>query len=532
MNNMLPLLKVHFLNIFGLNRAIHTKDKRERRKFIGFTIMMVIVFLMMAAIFLAYNFILAHSLKQAGAMRAFLPLMMSVTSLVILVTSIFKGSGTLFGFKDYDTVMSLPISVRTVVASRILMLYSMNVLFTLVIMVPAGIVYGLMLSPTAAFYPIFFITLLCIPLIPIIISTILSSLVSIVSARFRRTSVVSLILAVLLVVGVMLISFNAEMVIDNLAGISTVILNAVYGIYPLAPMYAKAISDTDMLSFVLFVLISLAFFALFCAVVGFKFKAISTYLSARHTRSDFQMSSLSVSSPFVALYKRELRRYFSSSVYVLNTAIGMVLLLLAGVASLFSNPSEILNMLEIEGLPVDLTWVVPMFISLMVGMSCTTASSISLEGKNLWIAKSLPVRPVTIFMSKIAVNLTITLPGILIGGTLLVVSFQASFLQALFFFITPIVYAFFVSMVGLIANLFMPNFSWQNEVTVIKQSAATLIAMLVGMFLAVLPTVLFFTVTAFGPAELLTILSLLFIIIDMGLGIFLKQNGERMFRAL
>ena len=111
-------------------------------------------------------------------------------------------------------------------------------------------------------------------------------------------------------------------------------------------------------------------------------------------------------------------------------------------------------------------------------------------------------------------------------------SFQASFLQALFFFITPIVYAFFVSMVGLIANLFMPNFSWQNEVTVIKQSAATLIAMLVGMFSAALPTVLFFTVTAFGPAELLTILSLLFIIIDMGLGIFLKQNGERMFRAL
>ncbi|MBW4081450.1 hypothetical protein [Paenibacillus sp. S150] len=95
------------------------------------------------------------------------------------------------------------------------------------------------------------------------------------------------------------------------------------------------------------------------------------------------MKPLEASSPFHALYKKELRRYFSSSVYVLNTGIGMILLLVMSISLLFVSPGKLGELAAIPQLSHGLGTLAPFLVSLFVTLSCTAPSSISLEGNHL-----------------------------------------------------------------------------------------------------------------------------------------------------
>ena len=137
----------------------------------------------------------------------------------------------------------------------------------------------------------------------------------------------------------------------------------------------------------------------------------------------------------------------------------------------------------------------PIFVSFCVIMCCTTMASISLEGKNLWILKSLPVTPKAIYLSKIAVNLTIISPA-LFDAVIIGIILNMGFLQTLLMLLVVIVCAVFISIYGLLVNLLLPNFNWTSETLVIKQSAAAMIAIFTGMavvgvqflFVSVLPS--------------------------------------------
>ena len=59
-------------------------------------------------------------------------------------------------------------------------------------------------------------------------------------------------------------------------------------------------------------------------------------------------------------------------------------------------------------------------LSFGVGLTCTTGSSISIEGKNLWILKSSPLEVKDIFISKIAVNIILLVPAIIFDTIMLV----------------------------------------------------------------------------------------------------------------
>ena len=64
--------------------------------------------------------------------------------------------------------------------------------------------------------------------------------------------------------------------------------------------------------------------------------------------------------------------------------------------------------------------------------------------------------------------------------------------------ITPIVYSFYIAIVGIFVNLKFPNFDWTSETVVIKQSGATLVSMVFQMLSVTIPLGLIFAM----PKEL------------------------------
>ncbi|MDE5697144.1 MAG: hypothetical protein K2I96_07040, partial [Lachnospiraceae bacterium] len=85
--------------------------------------------------------------------------------------------------------------------------------------------------------------------------------------------------------------------------------------------------------------------------------------------------------------------------------------------------------------------ILPLVIAVFITMTSTASASLSLEGKNRWIMCSAPVRAIDIFNSKIAVNLTVICPFVLISAVLLGFKMGISLTQANLLCIVPTVYA-------------------------------------------------------------------------------------------
>lgn len=99
--------------------------------------------ILLGLLFVAYLGLMAVGLALVGLARILPALAVMLGSLAGVVFTFFKANGTLFGFKDYDLVMSLPVSRRMAVASRMATIMGMALVIAVCAMAPLYVVYFL-----------------------------------------------------------------------------------------------------------------------------------------------------------------------------------------------------------------------------------------------------------------------------------------------------------------------------------------------------------------------------------------------------
>jgi len=303
-------------------------------------------------------------------------------------------------------------------------------------------------------------------------------------------------------------------------------VQTVYRIYPIAELYTNALANNDWGSFGQFAFLSVGISVLFVLLLSAFYNKINSALFAVRSKSNYRLGALKTSTPFKALYKKELRRLISSPIYVMNTCIGVILLLVVSVSFLFIDIEQIGNAL---GLPDILSWVKPMapwIVTFFAAISTATSASISLEGKSRWLMCSAPVPAKVIFNSKIAVSLTYLLPSVLISCTLLTISFQTNIVETIALFIIPLLFSVFISVVGLALNLKFPKYDWASEYHAVKQSASVLATVGTG----IASVLVFYVLTALLHAisAWIGLLAIIFII-TMTLVVYRRLTAQTLY---
>jgi ABC-2 type transport system permease protein len=498
------------------------KKKKPKALYLGIGFFIIL----MSAVSFFYSFMIGNGLLMFDSIEILPSMMMSVTCIVLLMTTVFKIKGTIFGFKDYDMVMSLPISTGGIVASRLLILYAMNMLFVTMLIVPMMLAYGILASPSVQFYVLGFIAMLFLPLVPIVIASFIGAIIAYLASKFRYSNLLNIFFTMGLLALFVGLSFTVEDNGEELVDMSRNLTAQIYSFYPLAKLYTMGVGDYDLVSLGLFIGISAFAFILYTVVVKMVFRKMNTVMMTGRAGVKYKHRHLKTASPIKALYSKEMKRYFSSTVYVLNTGFGIVMLTLAALALFFVDAQTVFG----SELPANMIALVgPTLISFCVMMCCTTMASISLEGKNLWILKSLPVEPKTIYLAKIAVNLTILLPAV-IDAVLLGIALKADLLLILLMVLLVVVCGVFISIYGLLINLHMPNFNWSNEAMVVKQSAASMITVFSGMGVVIIQYALMFLIPKIQIAYLCYIL--IMVVIDAGMYAYLMSYGKKRFATL
>lgn len=483
-NGWITLLKVQLMSFFGINEMRYSKDPKKKRSLIVFGVSMVIL----GICAVVYSSGIAYGLASMGMARIIPAYMLMIISVITLVITMFKTNGFLFAFKDYDMVMSLPVKTGDVIISRFMMMYVMNFLFECVVIIPAGIIYAIYVVPVPSYYIMMVISIFIIPLIPMTIATAFGAIITAITCRFKYKNLLSIVLSFGLLGGIMYLSMSSgNLQADDVTNLSSALMQQINGTYPIAKIFTEAICNYNILAFAGFVLTSVVWFYVFIKLVSWKYCEMNTALTSHATKRNYKMQDLKKSSPFTALYKKELKRYFSSTIYVLNTGFGVVLLLIVTILIALFGVERLDIMIGKPGLSNIISNMAPLVISTMIVLSCTTASAISLEGKNLWILESAPIKAKTIFNSKIAVNLTTLVPTAILSAVIFAIRLRLGLIETLMLLITPIAYSFFTAIVGIFVNLKFPNFDWTSETVVIKQSAATLVAMVFQMLSIMIP---------------------------------------------
>lgn len=534
-NKVWLLTKIQLLSYFGINKLRHS-PKAERRRAAGRVFLQLFLLVYFFAIIAFYCAGLSSSAEALGIDMLIVPAtMFSATTMLVLVMSLYASANVLFAFKDYDLVMSLPVSPGQVTLSRMLVLYSTDLLYTFVLMVPAGVVYAMKTAPGAGFYAAFIVSFFFIPLVPTVVSSVIGAGIAFISGRISRgKKLISTLLTFAFVILVMYFSMTMNSS-EQLIGASLTVAETTGHIYPLTGIYLEALTPR-LLPLIAFAGISLVLFGGFCLLLARFYRQINSGLTATRSRSNFKLGEQRARSPVAALYRRDLKRYFSSTVYVVNTLMGALLALVACVALAAFGVDRINSILgegaDARALISQLTPLAPIILSMLLGMNCTTGSSISIEGRQLWILRSAPVPHSSIFMSKILLNLTLTLPASLVCSTLIALTLKPEGGMLVLLYVIPIVFCVFSALLGLVTNLNIPKLDWTNETQVVKQSASAMISMFGSLLLAMIPLFLIPYLQTFDMVILLSAFVLLYAVLALALGIYLQRRGGKLFAAL
>jgi ABC-2 type transport system permease protein len=161
-------------------------------------------------------------------------------------------------------------------------------------------------------------------------------------------------------------------------------------------------------------------------------------------------------------------------------------------------------------------------------MSTISSPSVSLEGKNLWIVKSLPVRAYDILIAKARLQIFMNiLPAEILTLAIGIISGENVATVILMCLVVGF-YNMFIARAGVLFNLRYPNLVWTNESIPIKQGMSVIITMFTGIILsALIGAVYYLAAKKISVFLFLTVTAAAFALLTFISDKFLKNRGEK-----
>jgi len=433
--------------------------------------------------------VLSYELCNPLAGQDLLWLYHAIFSMIALLLgvfgSVFNTFAGLYQGKDNDLLLSLPIPVRYVLASRLLGVYLLGLMFSATVMLPAYVVrliFGGFTVP-ALFGGLLLILL--VSLVVFILSCLLGWVVAKISAKLKNKSFITVFLALAFIALYYVVYFKGldvfNEMIANPEGINgEAIRGKAYFFYLLGQ-----IGEGRTFACPVYSLVILAAAALTCFVLDRTFIKIATTPTAEAKKA-YREKRVSMRPLWATALLREAKRFTSNAGYMLNTGLSTILGPALGIFLLVKGPSIVELLGQFEGVSSDLIGLgLACLICLIASMNSIAAPSVSLEGSGIDVIRSLPVPTRTVLLAKAGNHLLFTLPAILLTSLLSSIALRSTLTAAGFVlvFLLPAICTVFDSLYDLTMNLLMPNLHWANEITVVKQSLASFVSMMTGMIL-------------------------------------------------
>ncbi len=536
---------------FSLMRAILSQDmdffrykaKKNASDFSKLLVPLSLSVLVMFSIGTIYASF-AVELNKVGLIFIILSLAIFFPSILTVMEGIYKSQSILFEAKDNDLLFSLPISKKMIILGRIFKLYLFQLYYGILFSLPGILIYIFYEKPTAYFYVITILMILLFPIIPTVIGCFIGYIIKRASTKFKNQKIIQLIFTFAIVGLCMAFSFNQNGILNGFIENASQINEKLTTYYFPLKAYLELINEFNIITFIELIAINAL------AVLLFVFATNNSYFGVVSRSKEFgekvsdkktvkvEDLKYTKSSQFTALLKKEFNKYFSSTVYMINTLFGLLLLLIStiGLCANFNGALAFISNNEMSAEEIEILYSIApkVYIAILIAMSfmtSITSSSISLEGRTFNILKSLPTKIENILFAKVMMSNIITIPIILVCDIIVCCSFSVTILDIILIFLTSFIAPSIAATFGLLVNLKYPKMDASSDTEIIKQSMSSMVAVFGGILFAGLFFVLTFIFAGLGGYAMIYDVLLLAIILLI-LWLALIKYGKRRFKEI
>lgn len=471
---------------------------------------------------------------QAGMGWMYFWLMSLIAIALGAFGSIFNTFSGLYLSKDNDLLLALPIPVRSILFARLASVYLLGLMYSAVVIVPAVIVYFLEAKITPAVVLGSIALILSISFIILFLSCLLGWCVAKISVKLKNKSFVTVFVSLAFIAAYYFVYYKAQLLIQRLVANVAVYGEKVQDASALLYRFGK-MGEGDGIAILgylagTFLICVLTFVVLERSFIGI---VTSTGKTERVVYKEKRVKEKSVKS---ALLGKEFARFTASPNYMLNCGLGCLALPILGVVFLIKG-EDILQkwnqVFAVNGRTDIVLVFVAAMLCLVISMNDMVVPSVSLEGKNLWIAQSLPVAPWEILCAKLKVQLITTGIPLILCDICVACVLDCSMAKIVMILLVSFAFMVFLALLGLFLGINMVNLTWTNELAPIKQSLSVLISMFGGWAVSIATGALYAgTGYKLGMISYLAIVTIVFALLSGLLFGWLKKKGTAKFAQL
>lgn len=453
---------------------------RSRAATAAYIVMFAVIMIgVLGGMFTFLSCLLCAPLAQAGMNWMYFALMGLIAIALGAFGSVFNTYSGLYLAKDNELLLSMPIPAGVVMASRLLSVYIMGLMYSGVVMFPAVVVYWITVSASVGAVLGSLLLLVLISIFVLTLSCALGWVVAKISLKLKNKSFITVIVSLAFIAVYYFCYFKAQTFISglltNAAEYGEKLRGAAYPIY----LFGR-VGVGDVPAMLIISAAVIALFALMWLVISKSFIRLATS-SGSSRRRVYRGGAMKRAPVGTALLKKEFGRFTGSANYMLNCGLGILFMPVFGVLLLFRGGAMVA---AVSGVFKSTAGAVPVLfaalVCLLASMNDMAAPSMSLEGKSLWILQSLPVEPRQVLRAKLRFQLLLTaVPAafcIVCGAVIYPMTAAELVLTAA---VTEL-FILFMAIFGLALGLKTANLSWTSEITPVKQSACVVITLLLG----------------------------------------------------
>lgn len=478
-SNLLSLVKIELTKVLSSFSSKGRKPRQTPILYFG-----LLIGLMMAGMSCLYSWLIIPSYIKAGIdSAAAINFFAGISCSFIFMSTISQARGIYIG-EDYDMLAAMPIRKRDVVASKIITLYLVELLFSVLVLLP----HGIMQIALANNLPAFFIALLVaftLPIVPIAIAVLVSLLVTMATARFKSANIVFVVIFTLFIIGLTVMSVVLSRLKEDqaTAGFSS-IGNALKWINPsyiLAEM--SIVNEGQRLLLLVYAGVNIVVAALTVLFLAVFYDRLHEIVSSISMKKAYVRKDLKTKGQDKVLLGLEFKRMVNSKMFFINSIMGSVMAIVGSVVFLVIMSQSASSAKDPQAAEVIRASVIPIFIAtvmFIIGIGNPTTGSINMEGKTFWIIKSLPVDYKKYMWAKLRFAWILTIPAALIASTIAVIFRHENVWDIIFAYVIPLIYVLLNSVIGLSVALNHPKLKWSNENEAVKNSASVVIPMFIN----------------------------------------------------
>lgn len=527
------LIKKQMLEVFSwIYQDRKTGKNRDKKGLAVYGLLYIAVFGICAVMFYVMADLLCAPLTEAGFGWLYMALM-GLTGITLGVFgSVFNTFSSLYQAKDNDLLLSMPIPVKSVLIARLSGVYAMGLMYEMLVIIPALIVYFLVADMSLSGVVFSLLIPIVLSFFVLSLSCVLGWIVALINSRLKNQKMLTVLVSLAFIGAYFYFCGSASDILQSLLLNPANAAEKVRGIaYPLYQMGLA--TEGNVLSMLIFTMMILVLFCVVYFALQHSFLKLATS-NKGVAKVKYVEKQARVASAGQALLGKEFRRFTQSPNYMLNCGLGIVFMLLAAVVLLVKQDilQEIL-FVELAGYENLFALLAVAAICSMTTMNDMAAPSVSLEGKNIWLAQVLPVSGWQVLKAKLGLQIILTAIPAMVLTACVEWILRPSLIFVLMIPVTVFLFIVLMAAFGTACNLKAPNLNWTSELVPIKQSLSVMLALFGGWIIVILFAGAYYLLRMYvTEAVYLVCVNVVLLVFNILLLGWIKGKGSRIFETL